>query len=156
MAVEVLQRIANLYVIELEGKQLTIEARQQLRAENSLPVLDALHGWLIQTRMQIANGGAPAKALDYTIKRWTSLVHYVYTGHLPIDNNPVENAIRPSHRQEKLDVYRLQTCRTACPQPFKPYLAPLSSTISILPYGSKTRSPNSPPGLIAALMSCCR
>ena len=95
MAFEVLQRIANLYAIESEGKQLTIEARQQLRAENSLPVLDALHGWLIQTRMQTANGGASAKALDYTIKRWTSLVRYAYTGHLPIDNNPVENTIRP-------------------------------------------------------------
>lgn len=95
MAFEALQRIANLYAIESEGKQLTIEARQQLRAENSLPVLDALHGWLIQTRRQTANGGASAKALDYTIKRWTSLARYAYTGHLPIDNNPVENAIRP-------------------------------------------------------------
>ena len=95
MAFEALQRIANLYAIESKGKQLTIEARQQLRAENSLPVLDALHGWLIQTRMQTANGGASAKALDYTIKRWTSLVRYAYTGHLPIDNNSVENAIRP-------------------------------------------------------------
>jgi len=41
------------------------------------------------------NGGASAKALDYTFKRWPSLVRYATTGHLPIDNNPVENAIRP-------------------------------------------------------------
>lgn len=45
--------------------------------------------------MQTANGGASAKARDYTIKRWPSLARYAYTGHLPIDNNPVENAIRP-------------------------------------------------------------
>ncbi|WP_090702376.1 IS66 family transposase [Nitrosomonas aestuarii] len=95
MAFEALQRIGDLYAIESEGKQLTIEARQQLRAEKSLPVLDALHDWLMQIRMQIANGGASAKALDYTLKRWPSLVRYAHTGNLPIDNNPVENAIRP-------------------------------------------------------------
>ena len=74
---------------------MPIEARQQLRAEKSLPVLNALHDWSTQTRMQTANGGASAKALDYTLKRWPSLVRYAQTGHLPIDNNPVENTIRP-------------------------------------------------------------
>ena len=95
MAFEALQRIGDLCAIESEGKQLTIEARQQLRKQKSLPVLHALHDWLMQTRMQTANGGASAKALDYTLKRWPSLVRYAHTGSLPIDNNPVENAIRP-------------------------------------------------------------
>jgi len=95
MAFEALQRIGDLYAIESEGKQLTIEARQQLRKQKSLPLLDALHDWLMQTRMQTANGGASAKALDYALKRWPSLVRYAHTGSLPIDNNPVENVIRP-------------------------------------------------------------
>ncbi len=95
MAFEALQRIGDLYVTEAEGKNMSIEARQQLRAEKSLPVLSTLHDWLMQTRMQTANGGASAKALDYTLKRWPSLVRYAHTGHLPIDNNPLENAIRP-------------------------------------------------------------
>lgn len=95
MAFEALQHIGVLYAIEAEGKSLTIKARQQLRAEKSLPALDTLHDWLTQTRLQTANGGASAKALDYTLKRWPSLVRYAHTGHLPIDNNPVENVIRP-------------------------------------------------------------
>ncbi|SDH84955.1 Transposase IS66 family protein [Nitrosomonas sp. Nm132] len=95
MAMEALQRIGVLYAIETEGKHLTIEDRQQLRAEKSLPALNALHDWLIQTRTQTANGGGSAKALDYTLKRWPSLTRYAQSGHLPIDNNPVENAIRP-------------------------------------------------------------
>ena len=95
MAFEALQRIGNLYTIETEGKNLTIEERQQLRKEKSLPELEALHDWLIQTRVQTANGGGSAKALDYTLKRWTSLICYAQTGYLPIDNNPVENVIRP-------------------------------------------------------------
>ena len=95
MALEALQRIGNLYAIEAEGKDLTIAECQQLREEKSLPELEALHDWLVQTRAQTANGGGSAKALDYTLKRWASLIRYAQTGHLPIDNNPVENVIRP-------------------------------------------------------------
>ena len=82
-------------MIEAEGKQLTIEERKILRAEKSLPTLKALHGWLIHTRVNTANGGASARGLDYTLKRWPALIRYAETGHLPIENNPVENCIRP-------------------------------------------------------------
>src|SRR5690606_3518905 len=46
MAFEALQRISTLYAIEAEGKHLNAEARQQLRVEKSLPLLNAMHGWL--------------------------------------------------------------------------------------------------------------
>jgi len=95
MALEALNRIAVLYAIEAEGKDLDIEARKSLRAEKSLPQLAALHAWLLATRAQTASGGGSAKALDYSLKRWTSLSRYADSGHLPIDNNPVENCIRP-------------------------------------------------------------
>lgn len=95
MAFEALRHIGALYAIEAEGKHLTRDARQQLRAAKSLSALHALHDWLMQTRMQTANGGGSAKALDYTLRRWPSLIRYAQTGHLPIDNNPVENTIRP-------------------------------------------------------------
>ncbi len=95
MAFAALQRIGSLYATEAEGKNMAIEARRQLRKEKSLPELEALHDWLVQTRVQTANGGGSAKALDYTLKRWASLTRYAQTGHLPIDNNPVENIIRP-------------------------------------------------------------
>ena len=95
MAWAALQHIAILYAIEAEGQDLSIEARQQLRAEKSLPQLQVFHDWLVKTRIGIANGGASAKAMDYTLKRWPALIRYAQTGHLPIDNNPVENCIRP-------------------------------------------------------------
>jgi hypothetical protein len=94
MALEALTRIGQLYHIEQQGKALSIEARLQLRVEQSQPALNALHEWLIQTRIKTANGGGSAKALDYTLKRWPALIRYAETGHLPIDNNPVENTIR--------------------------------------------------------------
>ena len=90
MALEALNRIAVLYAIEAEGKALSIEERKCLRAEKSLPALAALHAWLLTTRVQAANDGGSAKALDYSLKRWTSLSRYADTGH-----QPIENCIRP-------------------------------------------------------------
>jgi len=95
MALEALTRIGELYHIEQQGKEFSIEARLKLRVEHSQPKLHVLQQWLIQTRVKTADGGGSAKALDYTLKRWQSLIRYAETGHLPIDNNPVENVIRP-------------------------------------------------------------
>lgn len=95
MAKEAVERIDGLYDIERHCKELGATTRQQLRAEQSRPILDALHQWLTETRARTANGGTSAKAIDYTLRRWASLIRYAQTGHLPIDNNPVENVIRP-------------------------------------------------------------
>jgi hypothetical protein len=43
----------------------------------------------------VANGGGTAKAIDYTLRRWAALSRYATDGRLPIDNNPIENEIRP-------------------------------------------------------------
>jgi transposase len=95
VAQEALQRIAGLYAIEAEGQSLSTEERQRLRAEKSQPVLADLHDWLQQTRLSTAPNSATAKAIDYSLKRWAALTRYAQTGDLPIDNNPIENSIRP-------------------------------------------------------------
>ena len=95
MAQEALNRIAKLYAVEAEARDLSTEARKQLRADKSLPLLAALHDWLQQTRLRTAPNTATAKAIDYSLKRWAALRRYAETGDLPIDNNPVENCIRP-------------------------------------------------------------
>jgi len=43
----------------------------------------------------VPEGSAIAKALDYSLKRWRALARYIEDGIVPIDNNPVENQIRP-------------------------------------------------------------
>lgn len=95
IAQEALNRIAVLYAVEAEARDLTEEERQHLRAQKSLPTLSSLHDWLQQTRLKTAPGSATAKSIDYSLKRWAALTRYAETGHLPIDNNPIENAIRP-------------------------------------------------------------
>jgi hypothetical protein len=95
IAAEALRRIGELYDVERQAQATDAAGRLQLRAQEARPRLEALRTWLIDTRIGVANGGGTAKALDYSIKRWPALMRYADSGVLPVDNNPVENAIRP-------------------------------------------------------------
>jgi len=95
VAKEALKRIAELYEIEAEGREMSIDDRKNLRAEKSQPRLTELHDWLQQTRLRTAPGSALMKAIEYSLKRWPALINYAETGDLPIDNNSTENCIRP-------------------------------------------------------------
>lgn len=95
VAAEALRRIGELYEVERQATGMDAASRLQLRQTDSRPKLDALRTWLMQIRISVAHGGATAKAIDYSIKRWPALMRYADSGVLPIDNNPVENAIRP-------------------------------------------------------------
>ncbi len=95
IAQEAFARIAALYAIEARGRDMSVDERAHLRQEYALPLLQSMHDWLLTTRVTVANGGGTAKAIDYSLKRWVALSRYATAGNLPIDNNPVENVIRP-------------------------------------------------------------
>jgi transposase len=95
IAQEALTRIAALYAIEQRGQEVSINERATLRQTEAQPLLQSMHDWLLKIRVTVANGGGTAKAIDYSLKRWAALRRYATQGNLPIDNNPVENAIRP-------------------------------------------------------------
>jgi transposase len=95
MAYAALEQIADLYEIESQAKNLSIEQRQLVRQDKAKPLLEELHTWLQDTLAKTAPGGASAKAINYALKRWPALIRYADTGHLPIDNNACENTIRP-------------------------------------------------------------
>jgi hypothetical protein len=87
--------IAKLYVIEDEAKDMTPEERRQLRQQRAKPITEELHTWLTGQRQRLAKADATAKAIDHTLGRWRALMQYLDDGNVPIDNNAVENAIRP-------------------------------------------------------------
>jgi hypothetical protein len=89
MALEALNRIAALYAIERQSKDMDVAARTQLRQDETLPLQQSMHDWLLKTRVTVANGGGTAKAMDYSLRRWAALSLYATDGRLPIDNNPV-------------------------------------------------------------------
>jgi transposase len=95
LAAQALTQIAKFYEVESAAKEMTVENRKQYRQEHAVPALLKFKAWLDQERLKLAPKSATAKAFNYTLKRWDALIRYAYTGNLPIDNNPVENSIRP-------------------------------------------------------------
>jgi hypothetical protein len=95
VADEALQRIAALYVIEQQGAGLDPPRRLTLRQRLAVPALVELRVWLLATKNAVAAGSGTAKAVEHALKRWPALERYAGSGLLPIDNNPIENAIRP-------------------------------------------------------------
>ena len=95
IAQQALTYIAQLYKIEREVKHLSADERLRIRQTQSKPLLDALHQWMVLQRQRITDGTATAKALDYSLKRWVALSRFAKDARLPIDNNWIENQIRP-------------------------------------------------------------
>ena len=50
---------------------------------------------MLLQRQKVPEGSASAKALDYSLRRWVALTRFVDDGQLPVDNNWIENQIRP-------------------------------------------------------------
>ncbi|MCP4801192.1 MAG: IS66 family transposase [bacterium] len=87
--------IRKLYVIERTMKDSTPEARYQVRQEQAKPILDEMKNWLDRSLEQVPPQSAIGKAIHYTTRQWPRLLAYLDDGQLQIDNNLVENAIRP-------------------------------------------------------------
>jgi len=95
LAAEAMRRIGELYAIEAEMQGKSGAERARRRKEASQPRLEALKLWLQQNRKSTADGSALARAIDYLLRRWAAFARYATNGFYPIDNNAVENAIRP-------------------------------------------------------------
>ena len=87
--------ISQLYDVERDARHLSAAERLQIRQDKSKPLADAFKEWMLLQRQKITDGSATAKALDYTLKRWGPLTQFLDDGQLPIDNNWIENQIRP-------------------------------------------------------------
>lgn len=71
------------------------EDRWRILQKVAVPISKTLHDWMLAQRDLVPNGSATAKALDYSLKRWVALTRYLEDGAVTIDNNQVENQIRP-------------------------------------------------------------
>ena len=95
VAQEALTRIAALYRVEAAARDLSAEDRMAYRQEHAAPLLQSLKVWLDALRPTVPGASGTAKAIDYTLRRWSALTRYLEDGRDPIDNNRIENAIRP-------------------------------------------------------------
>lgn len=96
-AEHVLAEIQKLYAIEryLTENNLTGNDKLQYRKDQAIPILEALGLWMKRAYTEVLPGSAIGKAIAYSLTRWDKLSLYATTDFLHLDNNPVENSIRP-------------------------------------------------------------
>lgn len=95
LAEQALRSIGGLYEVERQARDMSDEDRRRIRQEKAAPIITTLHDWMLAQRDLVLSGSATAKALDYSLKRWVALTRYLDDGAVAIDDNQVENQIRP-------------------------------------------------------------
>ena len=146
LAGDALKMFQALYDIEREIREVNMEpdAIQALRQERSKPILDRMEIWLREQIILVPPKSAIGVAMAYTLNLWPRLVRYIDDGRFHIDNNLIENSIRPvalgrknylfagSHEaaQQAAVIYSvLATCKLHGVEPF----AYLTKTLSVIP-----------------------
>ena len=92
---EILQRIAALYAIEKQIRGASPEVRRAIRQERAKPLVAELNAFVRAQREQLSRKSNMGKALAYLVNHWDGLCVYLDDGRVEMDNNPVENLIRP-------------------------------------------------------------
>jgi hypothetical protein len=90
-----LQEIQKLYAIERKTADLTPEERHAIRLEEALPLINELGKWMQRERNMVLPKFLIGKAIEYCTKLWLNLLAYLNNGNYHIDNNAIENKIRP-------------------------------------------------------------
>jgi len=94
-AIEILARIAQIYRVEADCKDMGPEDRRLVREERSRPILDGIFGRLEVLKLDTIPSEPLSKAIDYALNQRQALYRFLEDGRLKPDNNTAENAIRP-------------------------------------------------------------
>ena len=91
----ILSHINQLYMIERQIKELSIDEKYQQRQLRSLPVLNKLKVYLENNQHKVLKDSLTGKAMTYLSNQWEKLIVYCSHGEFNISNILAENAIRP-------------------------------------------------------------
>jgi transposase len=90
-----LEQFRAIYAIEAQLQDIAPDERLQRRKSDIKPLMDKLKQWLLDHKIKVPEGSGTMKAINYSLKRWDALCTFLGDPHTPIDNNWVENQIRP-------------------------------------------------------------
>lgn len=92
-----LSQIQQLYQLERQAREaaFTYDQRYQLRQKCAQPILVTIKTWLDQQAREVLPKSQIGQAIGYTLGQWSKLERYISDGRFEIDNNWIENAIRP-------------------------------------------------------------
>lgn len=80
---------------ELRNENADLELILERRQNDSGPLMESLNKLLISLYGNVNPQGRLGNAVSYTLKEWSKLIRFLDNPHIPIDNNFVENGIRP-------------------------------------------------------------
>jgi len=97
LASEMVQMIGELYGIEQEAIEHAVrgDALREYRISKAAPIVESIREWLDKQLPLVTPASALGKAIQYANNEWKTLIVYLHNGEVRIDNNLVENAIRP-------------------------------------------------------------
>lgn len=87
---------------ERAGLTLGLDTVLKTRQERSAPIMVAFKNWVDQLLPGVPPNSALGKALSYTVRQWPKLVRHLEHPELPVDNNYLENQIRPFAQGRRL------------------------------------------------------
>lgn len=92
-----LSLIAKLYKVEKEAREaeFTVEELHEKRQLESKPVVLEFEAFVKENCPRVLPKSALGKALQYSVKQMARLKVFLESGLIPLDNNLVENEIRP-------------------------------------------------------------
>jgi transposase len=96
-AEKVLLLIQQLYTVEREAREgnLIIEDRYLLRQQKARRVMEELEAYILTEYEKVLPKSSIGKAFHYLASRYHKICEYLHSGRLEIDNNLIENSIRP-------------------------------------------------------------
>ncbi|MFN4329303.1 MAG: IS66 family transposase [Limnobacter sp.] len=90
-----LKQFNAIYAIEAQLQDMPPDERHHQRQTEIKSLMDKLRQWLLDHKIKVPDGSGTMKTIDYSLKRWDALCIFLNDPHTPIDNNWVENQIRP-------------------------------------------------------------
>ncbi len=87
--------IKKLYKVEEDCEALTSDKRLECRQEHAAPIMKKIKEFLDENIGKVPPKSLTGKALLYLQNEWDNLQVYLTNGNVRIDNNLVENKIRP-------------------------------------------------------------
>ena len=97
LATEALCLIRKIYKVESDADKagLNADERKEQRLKISYPTIRLFETWMKETYLKVLPNSKMGDAIEYTYSLLPRLSRYVNDGRINIDNNLIENAIRP-------------------------------------------------------------
>ncbi|MGY4171620.1 IS66 family transposase [Bradyrhizobium sp. USDA 4529] len=94
IALEAVKRLDALFEIERAINGCDADDRRAVRQEQSKPLLDDMHAWLLRERKTLSRSSEVLKPINYMLRRWEGFARFLDDGRICLTNNCAERALR--------------------------------------------------------------